>query len=105
MKKPFQILSTAIVMIVFSCGIQNAEIRGTIKHDVSPVATNRSSLRNEPDPLLIDPAKEGLSKVDRRDHQPTKFQYRPSERTASYTIDKTDLAKTMVRINGPSGVN
>ena len=104
MKKPFQILSTGIIIIVFSCGIQNAEIRRTTRNDPSRVPTNSSSLSNETDPLLIDAGLQGLFKIDRRD-QPLKFQYRISEGTAYYTIDRNDLAKTMARLNGPSGVN
>ena len=104
MKKPFQILNAAIIIIVFSYGIQNAELRHAIKNEVIEASTNNPSLSKESDPLWIDPAIQGLSIIDRRD-ETLRLKYKPSERTASYTIDKSDLAKTMVRLTGPSGVN
>ena len=102
MKKPFQILNTAIIIMVFSCGIQNA--CRTANNEVSEVSMTNPSLANEPAPLFSDPAVQGLFKLDLRDRTPN-FQYRPSARTAYYTIDRSDLAKTMVKLSGPSGVN
>lgn len=104
MKKPFQILVTAITIMLFSCGIQNAEIRDTIKNEVRELSTNGSSLSTEPDLLLIGPEGEIRFNADRRD-QAKKIQYRPSARSASYTIDRSELTKTMLRLNGPCGVN
>ena len=102
MKKPFQILGTAITILLFSCGIQNAEIRGTIKNEVSELSTTGSSLSNDADFLLI-----GLGgQISAGPGYPTKnVQYRPSARTPSYTIDRSNLAKTIVRLSGPFGVN
>ena len=104
MKKPFQILNAAIIIIVFSYGIQNAEIGGTIKNEVSKVSTNSSSLSNEPDLSVIDGEGQIRFNTDPR-YQAKKLHHRPSARSASYTIDRNDLAKTMVRLNGPCGVN
>jgi hypothetical protein len=104
MKKPFQILSTAITIIVFSCGIQNAEIRGTIKNEGRKLSTNSSSLSNEPDLLLIGSDGQILFKAH-QDDQAKKILYKPSARSASYTIDKNEPAKTMFRLKGPYGVN
>ncbi|HET9434843.1 MAG TPA: hypothetical protein VFO37_13840 [Chitinophagaceae bacterium] len=105
MKKPFQILSTAITIILYSCGIQNAEIRGTIKNEVREISTNGSSLSNEPDFLLIGPDGQILFSAGPSD-QKKEIQYRrPFASSASYTIDRSDLAKTMVRLHAPCGVN
>ncbi|HET6721572.1 MAG TPA: hypothetical protein VFH07_02430 [Chitinophagaceae bacterium] len=104
MKKPFQILSTVIIIILFSCGIQNAEIRGTIKNEVRERSTNGSSLSNEADFLLIGPGGQILFSAG-SGYPTKKVQYRPPARIPSYTIDRSDLAKTMVRLSGPSGVN
>ena len=102
MKKPFQILGTAITILLFSCGIQNAEIRDTIKNEVGELSPTGSSLSNDADFLLIGPG----GQISAGPGYPTKkIQYRPSARTPSYTIDKSDLAKTMVRLNGSYGVN
>ena len=104
MKKPFQILSTVLTIMLFSCGIQNADIRGTVKNEVRGLSTDGSSLSNEPDFLPIDPDAQILFNAGPGD--PTeKIQYRPSARSASYTIDRSELAKTMFRIKGPCGVN
>lgn len=104
MKKPFQILSTAITIVLFSFGIQNAEIRGTIKNEVRELSTKGSSLSNEPDLLLIDPDGQIFFNAGPSD-QTKKIQYRHSARSASYTIDRGELAKTMIRLKGPFGVN
>ena len=104
MKKPFQILSTVIIIILFSCGIQNAEIRGRIKNELRERSTNGSSPSKEADFLLIGP--EGQILFCAGPGYPTKkIQYRPSARTPSYTVDGSNLSKTMVRLSGPSGVN
>lgn len=104
MKKQFQILSTAVTVLLFSCSTQNAENRGTIKNEVREVSTNSSSLSNGPDLLLID--SEGRIRLngDRRDHT-KKLHYRPSARSASYTIDRSELAKTRLSFKMPYGVN
>lgn len=104
MKKQFQILSTAITILLYSCGIQNAEIRGTIKNEVKELSTNSSSLSNEPDLLMIDSEGRLRFNGDPRDHT-KKLHYRPSARSVSYTIDRSELAKTRFRLKMPYGVN
>lgn len=104
MKKPFQILTTAIIIILFSCGIQNAEIPGTINNEVREISTNGSSLSNEPDFLPIGPGGQILFSADPSD-QTKKIQYRPSARNASYTIDRSELTKTMFKLHALCGVN
>lgn len=104
MKKLFQILSAAIIIILISCGIQDAEIRGALKNEMMELSANGSSPANEPDILLIDAHGQILFNADPGD-QTKKIQYRPSSRNASYTIDRSERAKTLFRLRGPYGVN
>ena len=104
MKKQFQILSIAGTIIFFSCGRYNAEITGAIPTGVKELSTNSSSISNETDFFLIDFEGQLRFNGDLTD-QPTKLPYRPSARSLSYTIGRSEGTKAIIQLNESLVVN
>ena len=99
MKKQFQILSTAITILLFSCGKHNAEIPATITKRLNELSTNSSSAHNDPDLLLIDSDGQIRFNAELED-RPKKLQDKPSGQTgAFYTIDRSGLTENSIKIN------
>ena len=104
MKKHFQILTIAGTMIFFSCGEHNTEVAGTIPTGIKELSTNSSSLSNETDLFLIDTDGQLRFNADPAD-QAIELPYRPSARSASYTINRRGVTKTIIQLNESFVVN
>ena len=103
MKKQFKILSIAIT-VLFSCGKKDAENSGSSLNRVTEFSTSISSSKGDLDLLLIN-YKEGIRfNFDMKD-QSKKLQHSHPANKESHKIDRSVVAKTLIRLNGPYGVN